>query len=254
MKLPILLCLLLAAPLVHADELADANGLFEKKQYAQALKLYTKLAQAGNVEAQQHLGEMYWYGEAGAVDDTAAQSWFAKAAAKGNKESIAALAVMQKRIDRKKDITYWTTQYDGADLKSGQYRCPAPRLPAVSKDNKDIEAVSNRVDVWQNCYNAFVTNLNAVSPLTKRIPADISSLMKKEEFEQANAHLEAVQQTISEEAKVNSKLVLADIAAWRAATEAWVTEHNAIVKSGPSADRQADYDARKRNYAPPSTK
>ena len=251
MKLPILLCLVLALPLAHADELTDANALFEKKQYAQALKLYTKLAQAGNVEAQQHLGEMYWYGEAGAVDDAAAQSWFSKAAAKGNKESIAALAVMQKRIARKDDIAYWTSRYDGSELKSGKYRCPAPRLPPLSKDNDEIDAVSKRIDVWQNCYNDFVTNLNAALPLTKRIPADVSSLMKKEELNQADKHLDEVQKNISEEAKISSKLVLADIAVWRNATEAWVKEHNEIVKSGPSADRQADMDARKRNYAPP---
>jgi hypothetical protein len=29
-----------------------------------------------------------------------------------------------------------------------------------------------------------------------------------------------------------------------------VAEHNAIVKGGPSADRQQDIDSRKRNYAP----
>ena len=65
----IVICLgLLFAGLAHADELADANALFQKKAYPQALQLYTKLANAGNAEAQLHLGEMYWYGEAGAID------------------------------------------------------------------------------------------------------------------------------------------------------------------------------------------
>ena len=251
MKLPLLLCLILAAaPFAHADELADANALFEKKDYAQALKLYTKLANGGNVEAQQHLGEMYWYGEAGVVDDAVAQGWFQKSAAKGNKVAVAALDVMQKRVARKADIAYWVSKYDGADLTSGKYRCPAPRLPAVSKDNADIKAVSDRIETWQDCYNAFVVNLNAVTPLTKRIPADVSVLMKQEELDAAAKHLQAVQDNVTENAKVSSKLVLADVAAWRNATDSWVKEHNAIVKSGPDADRQADIDARKRNYAP----
>lgn len=250
MKSTFFLCLMLALRLAHADELADANALFEKKDYAQALKLYTKLANSGNVEAQQHLGEMYWYGEAGVVDDAIAKGWFVKAAAKGNAASTAALAVMDKRVARKADIEYWTSKYDGADLRSGPYRCPAPRLPPVSKDNADIKAVSDRVEVWQNCYNAFVTNLNAVTPLTQRIPADVSSLMKQEELDRAAKHLQAVQETIAADAKISSKMVLADIDAWRSATDDYVKEHNAIVKSGPSAERQQDIEARRNNYAP----
>jgi hypothetical protein len=255
MKLPTLLCLFLplalALPMAHADELADADALFQKKDYAQALKLYTKLGEAGNAVAQQHLGEMYWYGEAGAVNDAVAKGWFSKAAAKGNQPAIAALAVMQQRLARKSDIAYWMGKYDGAELKSGKFRCPAPRLPAVSKDNVEIDAVARRVDTWQNCYNEFVVNLNALSPLSKKIPADVVSLMKKEELDQAALYLGQVQQTIIEEAKVSSKLVLADIAAWRSATEAWVTQHNDIVNNGPTAEKKADSEARKRNYAPP---
>src|SRR6266571_6458393 len=95
-----LLCLALTLVLgsaAHADELADANALFAKKAYPQALQLYTRLANAGNVEAQRHLGEMYWYGEAGAIDNVKADGWFRKAAAKGDKVAIATLDVMQQR-------------------------------------------------------------------------------------------------------------------------------------------------------------
>lgn len=251
MKSSLLLCLMLAMPLAHADELADANALFEKKEYAQALKLYTKLANGGNVEAQQHVGEMYWYGEAGVIDDALAQSWFQKAAAKGNKPSAAALEVMKQRVARKADIDYWVSKYDGADLKSGKFRCAAPRLPTISKDNAEIDAVGARIETWQNCYNGFVTNLNAVTPLTKRIPADVAVLMKQGELDAATKHLQSVQETIAEDAKVSSKLVLADVAAWRTATEAWVKEHNDIVKSGPTAQKQEEYEARRRNYAAP---
>ncbi|MDB5961057.1 MAG: hypothetical protein JWP59_2351 [Massilia sp.] len=251
MKLSLLFCLTLAAaPLAHADELSDASALFEKKSYAQALKLYTKLANSGNVEAQQHLGEMYWYGEAGTVDDELARNWFTKAAAKGNKPSADALEVMKQRVARKADIDYWVTKYDGSDLRSGPYRCPAPRLPAVSKDNADIKATADRIEAWQTCYNNFVGNLNAVIPLSKKIPADISVLMKQDELDKAAAHLEEVYKNVSEDAKIRSRLVLADVAAWRAATDSWVKEHNEIVKNAPSVEKQDEYEARRRNYAP----
>lgn len=217
----------------HGGELEDAKALFEQKKYPEALKLYTKLANAGNAEAQQNLGQMYWYGEAGAVDEARAQAWFRKAAAKGNKVAIESLALMEQRVTRRADIDYWLKQYDGAELRSGKFACPAPRVPAVSKQTEEIERVTKAINKWQDCYNAFVLNLNANSPLAGKIPADVAKLMNAAEMEQAKTRLAAVQETISEEAKVGSKLVLADIAVWRNATEAYIVEHNAIVNKAP---------------------
>lgn len=248
-----LFCLaLLLCGAANADELADANALFAKKAYPQALQLYTRLANAGNVEAQRHLGEMYWYGEAGAIDNAKADAWFRKAAAKGDKVASAALEVMKQRETRRADIDYWISKYDGADLKSGQFRCQAPRIPAVSKQNDEIKSVSAKVQAWQDCYNAFVLNLNDAAPLVKRIPADVAKLMNEAEMTQATAYLDDLHKSIAEDARISAKLVLADFAVWRGATEAYVAEHNEIVKSAPSDERQQDIEARKRNYAPPS--
>jgi TPR repeat protein len=222
---------LLLCGAVQADDLSSANALLAKKDYPQALQLFTKAANAGNAEAQQHLGEMYLYGEAGSIDLVKAESWFRKSAAKGNKVSVAALEMMKQREVRKQDIAYWMSGYDGADLKSGKYRCPAPRLPAMSKVNEEIAAVAAKVQNWQNCYNGFVENINAATPLTKRIPKDIADLMTKDEMETATTYLDGVQARIVEEAKVASKLLLADYAVWRDATDAYVAEHNAMVKA-----------------------
>ena len=102
----------------------------------------------------------------------------------------------------------------------------------------------------QDCYNGYVTNLNAATPLVKRIPADIVKLLNKEETVRANERMALVQENLAEEARVSSKLILADLAAWRSATEAYVKEHNAIVGTAPSDERLRDIEARKRNYAP----
>lgn len=225
-----LLCLsLLVGAVAHADDLSDANALFAKKSYPEALKLYTKAANAGNAEAQLHLGEMHLYGEAGAIDLAKAEAWFKKSAAKGNKTAVAALDMMKKRELRKDDIAYWTSRYDGTELKSGKYRCPVPRIPSMSKQNDEISAVAEKVQNWQACYNAFVENINASSPLTKLIPKDVADLMTKDEMDAASKHLTEVQGRIVEEARVGSKLLLADYAAWRDATDAYVTEHNKMV-------------------------
>jgi TPR repeat protein len=234
----------------RADELADANALFAKKAYPQALQLYTKLGNAGNAEAQLHAGEMYLYGEAGAIDLVKADQWFRKAAAKGNKTAIAALAMMQQREVRRADIEYWMSKYDGAALRSGQYRCPAPRIPAVSKLNDEIQSVSDKVAAWQDCYNNFVKHLNASAPLTKLIPKDVYDLLTKDEMDKATAHLADVYARVAEDARISAKLVLADFGAWRDATDKYVAEHNRIVNGAPSAERQKELEARKQNYVP----
>jgi TPR repeat protein len=236
-----LFCLsLFVSSAVYSGELEDANALFEKKDYPGALKIYTRLADAGNPQAQQLLGQMYWYGEAGQVDEARAKVLFEKSAAKGNKVAQASLGVMQQRVERRADIDYWVKGYDGSELKSGEFRCPAPRIPALSKINDEIERVGAAVANWQNCYNKMVTNLNDVSPLSKRIPKDIATLMNKAETEASHAHLERVRLNIAEEAKVNSKLILADYAAWRSATETYVDQHNQTVKKAKSESRPDD--------------
>ncbi|MFC5479533.1 sel1 repeat family protein [Massilia suwonensis] len=246
-----LFCAVLFAslPVSAANDLAAANALFEQKKYPEALALYTRLANAGNVDAQQQLGQMYWYGEAGAVDEAKAEAWFRKAAAKGNAVAASSLVVMQQRVERRADIDYWVGKYDGAELKSGKYYCPAPRIPAISKQPDEIERVSAAISNWQACYNGFVENMNASSPLVKRIPADVVKLMNASETERAKTYLATVQENLVEEAKVSAKLVLADVAAWRSATEAYVKEHKAIIDAGPSAERQREIDARRSNYS-----
>jgi hypothetical protein len=232
-----LLCLALLAGAVHADDMSDAKKAMDNKDYATALKLYAKQDKAGNVEATYQLGTMYWYGEAGAIDLAKADQLFKKAAAKGSKHAAAALDVMKKRVERKNDIAFWTDKYDGSELNSGKFRCPAPRIPAVSKQNDEIQAVAAKMEAWQTCYNAFVQNLNDANPLSKRVPKELWDIMNKAETEATLARIQEAQTRISEDAKINSSMIVADFAAWRKATEAFVDQHNAVMKTVQDADK-----------------
>jgi TPR repeat protein len=226
-----------AAPSANAAaELAEADALFAKKAYPEALQKYTKLANAGNVTAQQHLGEMYFYGEAGAIDMDKAAQWFQKAAAKGNAVAIASLELMKQREARRADLDYWIAKYDGSDLRTTEYRCPAPRFPAMSKVNEEIDYYSGKMKDWEACHNRWVKYLNASLPLTKRIPDDIAKLFTKDESDKAAAHLKDVGDRLAEDTRVAGKLVIADFDAWRAGTEAYVKEHNEMVKNAPPRD------------------
>ena len=219
-----------------AAELAEADALFAKKAYPEALQKYTKLANAGNATAQQHLGEMYFYGEAGTVDMARAADWFRKAAAKGNAVAIASLDMMKQRDARRADLDYWMTKYDGTDLRTNEYRCPAPRFPAMSKVNEEIDYYSGKMKDWEACHNRWVQYLNASLPLTRRIPDDVAKLLTKDEMDRTTAHLKDVSDRLAEDTKVAGKLVVADFDAWRAGTEAYVKEHNEMVKNAPPPD------------------
>ncbi len=236
-----LFCLaLLLGGVAQADGLADANALYAKKSYPQALTLFTKLANGGNAEAQLRLAEMHANGEGVAVDAAKAEAWYKKAAAKGNKAAIAALEKSTQREARRTDIDYWIGKYDGSELHTGKYRCPAPRIPQLSKQNDEIDSVVVKIEAWQTCYNEFVRNLNASSPLTQRIPKDIAELMTKEEAERSKEYLAGVFSRVAEDAKVAAKLVLADFGAWRDATDKYIAEHNRIVKDAKAAPKRVD--------------
>ncbi|WP_051293469.1 sel1 repeat family protein [Pseudoduganella violaceinigra] len=227
----LLLCLAVAlgGPAL-ADELADANKLLENKAYPQAQALFTKLANGGNAEAQFHLGEMYWYGEAGGVDLAQARNWFGKAAAAGNQEAAAALDTMAQREARHKDIAFWTGGYDGRDLTSGAFHCARPEFPAQSKTNDEIVRLEKAHGEWQKCYNGFVQNLGDALPPGKRIPQDISRLMNQPEYDQAIAHLDKVYRAVSRQEGEAATATTAAYQAWHKSTEQFVATRNAESK------------------------
>ncbi len=214
-----LACLLGGA--ASADELADANKLMDGKMYPQAMAVYGKLAQAGNVEAQFHLGEMYLYGETGKIDLAQAANWFQKASAGGSGQAAGALQLIKERAERRVDIAYWTDRYDGADLRSGKFNCARPLAAAVSTTNDDIERVAASFATWQDCYNGFVQNVNSALPPGKHIPADVLRLMDQSEYDRAIAHVDAVFTAISADAAKTADAVVAEHAAWHAATQAY---------------------------------
>jgi DNA repair ATPase RecN len=179
---------------------------------------------------------MYFYGDAGAIDVDKATQWFTKAAAKGNAVAAASLEMIRQREQHRKDIEYWTTQYDGSDVRTEEYRCTPPRFPAVSKVNEEIDGITAKMKAWEKCYNRYVDHLKDVAPLTRRIPEDIHKLMTKAEAEQAEAHLKQVHEQLTEDAKVSAKLAMADFNVWKSATENYINEHNAILKRSPPGE------------------
>jgi len=221
-----LISMLLVSSAAIADDMADADKFMAAKQYGKALPLYTRAAQAGNAEAQFRLGEMYWYGDGTAQDLNAAREWIGKAAVAGVPDARESLAILERRKVRGNEINYWMSEYRGEELRSGKYACPAPAIPAMSKTNDEIQKTRTAFVSWQDCYNGFVSKLNASMPAGKVIPQDVLDMMSPAEFEAVRAHIEPLYRKIMLDAQAQAEATLARRDAWEKSTQAFVKEEN----------------------------
>jgi hypothetical protein len=227
-KAILVLSLLIAAAAVRADDLADGLKAWEKKDFQTALQIYTRLAEAGNPEAQFQLGEMIGYGEGRPEDPALSERWLAKAQANGHKEAAASIATMRQRATRKNDIAYYTERYDGADVSVASRKCVRPELPPVSRTRAEIKQVGAALDAWTTCYNGFVAGLSAALPAGKAIPPDVSKLMSSTEFDAARQRMDTRYTAMAADAASQAAAVSAAADAWRSATERQVKEDAAI--------------------------
>lgn len=222
MKRLVCALLLFVSGAAMADDLADADRFLKAKEYDKAFSIYTRLAQAGNSQAQLRVGEMYWFGEGRAPDLKKAEIWLEKSSAAGNADGAASLAGLKRRETRAADIVYWTSTYAGQDLTAGEFACKAPELPEVSRTKKEIIATQRAIEAWHACYSGFVTNINAALPAGKRIPADVVDMMTPAEGRQAQRHLDAVYTALIERSRREAAAFVARENAWGKATEAFV--------------------------------
>jgi len=241
-----LISLLMVSCTAFADDLADANKLLAAKEYSKALPLYTRLANAGNADAQFRLGEMLWFGDGTAQDLGAARRWFEKSAAAGNVDARDSLAALDRRKTRGAEIDYWMTGYDGADLTSGKFACTPPAIPAVSKSKEDLASTRQAIEDWRTCYGGFVANFNASAPVAKRLPGDVLDMMTPQEAERARVHLESVYARVLARAQAEADSVQARQLAWEGATERFFIDENARIARENEEQMRATVDARRR--------
>lgn len=165
--------------LAHADELAVDMKAWEQRDFAQAHQVYTRLAQADNVQAQLLLGELYVFGEGVPEDRALAEKWIMKAQAAGSPDAAALLATLRQRAARKADIA----RYVNADAAAGlaQSGCVKPVFPEVSRTQADIKAVSAATDAWRACYSKVAASHTRATA----IPDEVANLMSLEELDRA---------------------------------------------------------------------
>jgi TPR repeat protein len=89
------------APAVNAKQmkaiLKSAQRSYDHQQYAQALPLFLKAANAGNGVGMRCLGVMYATGRGVAKDNSQAAVWYRKAADAGDADGMSNLGVMYEK-------------------------------------------------------------------------------------------------------------------------------------------------------------
>ena len=138
---------------------------------------------------------------------------------------------------RRADIDFWLAKYDGADLRAGANGCRAPRIPAVSKQNDEIDRVAKSYAAWDACHKAYVAALAGEAPLSKMIPPELKKQMSEAEVAQATKHLVEVHTQLMGDAAIDADVVKADYAAWRSATNNYVKDFKAVLKAAEAQEK-----------------
>lgn len=226
MKKLLPIVLLGMSSLAMAGDLETADALLKAKAYDKALPIYTKLAQAGDTEAQFRLGEMYWYGDGTAVDLAAANVWLQQAAQRGHQGAIESLDILKQRQVRSADIASWTSGQAVARVEASGYDCAAPALPKDAKTRESMKDAANRYKEWQACYDGFAARINAQVRTNPQIPEDILKLMTPREAEQAYNRLNGnFTQTIAR-AEREAMRITGEYMAWQHGPEGSVLTAN----------------------------
>ncbi|MFZ6657302.1 tetratricopeptide repeat protein [Undibacterium sp. TJN19] len=228
----------------YADDMSDANRLYANKDYAKALPLFTKLANAGSADAQTMLGEMYWFGDGVAIDIGTAEQWFAKAANGGNAKARQFNEVIAQRKIHAADIAYYTKNFDGRDVRLANYNCVQPEFPQVSKTKAEVNKLTEAANSWQACYNRFVTNFNAALPAGTTIPREIGGLMNDQEMAQAVELMDARYKQIAEDTREMALNVNKSQTAWRLATENYISTEVVAKKLEQDRIQQEAFESR----------
>lgn len=207
-----------------ADELSDGIKAWEQQDYAQAHKIFNKLAIAGNAEAQRQLGEMIGFGEGTPEDLAAARSWLERSRAAGNKDAAESLALVERRASHKADIQHYLSTYDASDLALASYGCVKPAIPESSETKKEIATVHQQIANWYACYGRFVKGLQA------GVPAQAASIMNTSELAQIQARMSGTLTSLAGAGRAQAEAVAIAETDWVLATDKKVKAIDAIAK------------------------
>jgi hypothetical protein len=115
-------------------------------------------------------------------------------------------------------IKFYTSEYVGDDIAYENAGCGKPEIPDVSKTKAEIKKVTDAIDAWRTCYNAYTARLAALQPVGKALPAGLAESMTPEQLNQAKSRMAQVYNAVMDDAEDVAKQVTASQDAWYAKT------------------------------------
>lgn len=233
-----MVCLVLAfgCCTAGADELSDGIKAWEQQDYAQAHRIFGKLAAAGNPEAQRQLGEMIGFGEGAKEDLATARSLLERSRAAGNKEAAASLALVERRAGHKADIQRYLASDDASEyLALDKYNCVKPEIPAVSDTKAKIATVHQQFGDWYACYGRFVKGLQAGAP------PQLASIMNTAELGQVQVRVSGTLSRLAADGKAQAETIAMAERDWVLATDKNVRASDAIAKQMVQFEKSAAF-------------
>lgn len=218
-----------------AQEISDGVKAWERQDYARAHGIFTRLALAGNTEAQRQLGEMIGFGEGAPEDVAEARGWLERSRAGGNRHASESLALVERRAAGKAEIRRHVSSYDGTGLALLAYQCGTPAIPESSKTKREIEDVHARIGDWYACYGRFTQTLAAAA--SNAIPKPVAEIMNTAELAGAQARANSALSRIGADGKREAEQVAAAESKWVAATERKVAALEQMSRMAIEQDR-----------------
>lgn len=203
----------------------EAKRALNNAQYTHAAQLFKELADQGDAQAQVALGEMLWYGDGILPDIPLARTWFSKAAAQGNAKAQQFVELLFEREKRSNEIGFYTTNFDGGNLKWKEDFCPRPQLPAENLTQKLMQSTVTSVNSRLECYNSYVNMLKNNLAEMRYLPPDLKRIMRTEEIEQAAQLTRDLYYRMGLQAHASTNQVLTQYKQW---SERWLERWKSV--------------------------
>ncbi len=191
-------------------QLTQATQAFVNKDYAEALRIYSELANAGNAEAQALKGEMLWHGDGQPADSQEAKIWISKAAVQGHLKAQKFLEMLVEREKRQSELALYMQNFDGGKLKWTEQTCPRPMLPTSKFTKETLKLTLEKMNANLDCYNNYISALQLSLANVSYLPQEIRLIMRSEELEKSKQLAQNIFYQSGLQAKAHSEQMLTD--------------------------------------------
>lgn len=140
---------------------------------------------------------------------------FSEALASGQAEAQSRLNQIHARLQKQAEIETYLTDFPANEYRLTAKKCPPPENLTASGIRSQNLKTLQQINIWENCYNQFVEQLQQRFERSPLVPQELATLMTDAELARANQVLKQTYQRIGAEAQAQLKPMQAAIATWQ---------------------------------------